>query len=171
MKKNSLPSIHAVALSICNCGVLIRGASRIGKTDLALELVKNGHKLIADDAVMLDIRNSKINLICDKANRQFIYLRDIGFVNLDDLYGKKSSLNKKRLKLIIDLVKQSTHQLDIEFEQLELTPKLSIPKFTFNYNSTRPNALIVELIVRLFKSKNNLHRFIRKHQKLLNKGA
>ena len=96
--------MHGVLVDIYGEGVLITGASGIGKSETALELIKRGHRLIADDAV----ENKKIadrRLIgsCPEIIRYLIELRGIGIINVKELFGVGSVKDHKTVDLVIKL--------------------------------------------------------------------
>ena len=95
---------HGVLIEIYGEGVLIVGESGVGKSETAIELVKRGHRLVADDAVEIK-RVSAISLVGSSPEniRHFIELRGIGIVNVRRLYGMGSIKNSERIDLVVKL--------------------------------------------------------------------
>lgn len=105
--KNSLaPRItrHGVLLEIYGEGVLLLGESGIGKSETAIELVKRGHRLIADDAV--EIKRTDMKSLVGTAPaliRHYIELRGIGVVDVRQLFGMGAVKEQQNIDLIINL--------------------------------------------------------------------
>lgn len=96
--------LHGVLVDIYGEGVLITGASGIGKSETALELIKRGHRLIADDAVEIKkIADRRLIGSCPEIIRYLIELRGIGIINVKELFGVGSVKDHKTVDLIIKL--------------------------------------------------------------------
>ena len=96
--------MHGVLVDIYGEGVLITGASGIGKSETALELIKRGHRLIADDAVEIKkIADRRLIGSCPEIIRYLIELRGIGIINVKELYGVGSVKDQKTVALVIRL--------------------------------------------------------------------
>ena len=96
--------MHGVLVDIYGEGVLITGASGIGKSETALELIKRGHRLIADDAVEIKkIADRRLIGSCPEIIRYLIELRGIGIINVKELYGVGSVKDHKTVDLVIRL--------------------------------------------------------------------
>lgn len=97
-------TIHGVLVDIYGEGVLITGESGIGKSETALELIKRGHRLVADDAV--EIKKVSQNTLvgsCPEVIRYFIELRGIGIINVKKMFGVQSVKDTQGIDLIIKL--------------------------------------------------------------------
>lgn len=96
--------IHGVLVDVFGEGVLITGESGIGKSEAALELIKRGHRLVADDAVELR-RVSEERLIgsAPAVTRHFIELRGIGIVDVKTLFGVESVKDEQNVDMVIRL--------------------------------------------------------------------
>lgn len=96
--------MHGVLLDIYGEGVLIIGESGIGKSETALELIKRGHRLIADDAVEIKkIADRRLIGTCPELIRYLIELRGIGIINVKELFGISAVKQEKAIDLIIRL--------------------------------------------------------------------
>ncbi len=97
-------TIHGVLVDIYGEGVLIMGESGIGKSETALELIKRGHRLVADDAVEIK-RVSQQTLIgsCPEIIRYFIELRGIGIIDIKQMFGVESIKATQSIDLVIKL--------------------------------------------------------------------
>jgi HPr kinase/phosphorylase len=97
-------SLHGTLLDVSGVGVLIRGKSGLGKSEVALELVRRGHQLVADDRV--DIYQREIGVIVGEAPellRKYLEIRGIGIVNVVKMFGARAYKENKKIMLVIDL--------------------------------------------------------------------
>jgi HPr kinase/phosphorylase len=97
-------SLHGTLVDISGVGVLIRGKSGLGKSEVALELVRRGHQLVADDRV--DIYQRELGVVVGEAPellREYLEIRGIGIVNVVKLFGAKAYKENKKIMLVIDL--------------------------------------------------------------------
>ena len=99
-------SLHGTLVDISGVGVLIRGKSGLGKSEVALELVRRGHQLVADDRV--DIYQRELGIIVGEAPdllKEYLEIRGIGIVNVVKLFGAKAYKETKKIMLVVDLEK------------------------------------------------------------------
>ncbi|RMH52891.1 MAG: HPr(Ser) kinase/phosphatase [Zetaproteobacteria bacterium] len=96
---------HGVYLDIFGLGVLLIGASGIGKSEIGLELVARGHRLIADDVVQLAREGADVLVgRSPEALRGFMEIRGMGVIDIRSLFGAGSVTPTKRLQLVVELV-------------------------------------------------------------------
>ena len=103
---------HGVLMEVCGEGMLILGESGVGKSETAVELIKRGHRLVADDAV--EIRKvSNISLVGSSPEniRHFLELRGIGIVNARRLFGMGSVKVTEKIDLIVELEPWDTEKV------------------------------------------------------------
>jgi len=111
-------SIHGTLVDINGVGVLIRGKSGIGKSEVALELVRRGHQLVADDRV--DVYESTEGIIVGEAPailQKYLEIRGIGIVNVVQLFGASAFKESKRIMVIVDLL---TFENTVDYDRLGL---------------------------------------------------
>jgi HPr kinase/phosphorylase len=97
-------TLHGVFMEVMGIGVLITGSSGVGKSELALELLSRGHRLIADDAPeFARIAPDIISGTCPKALRDFLEVRGLGLLNVRALFGDSAIKSSKYLRLIVHL--------------------------------------------------------------------
>lgn len=97
-------SMHGVLVDIYGEGVLIMGESGIGKSEAALELVRRGHRLVADDAVEIKkVSGTTLLGSAPEVIRHFIEVRGIGIVDIKQIFGVGSVKQMKNIDLIIKL--------------------------------------------------------------------
>jgi len=96
---------HGVYMDIFGLGVLITGASGIGKSEIGLELISRGHRLIADDMVEFSRESPQVAVgRSPDALRYHMEIRGLGILNIRDLYGAAAITDTKRLSLMVELV-------------------------------------------------------------------
>lgn len=96
--------LHGVFLEVSGIGVLITGAPSAGKSELALELITRGHRLIADDALeVFAVSPDTLEGRCPSLLLDFMEVRGLGVLNVRRLFGDTAVKQKKNLKLIIHL--------------------------------------------------------------------
>lgn len=119
--KNALaPRItrHGVLVEVYGEGILITGESGIGKSETAVELLKRGHRLIADDAV--EIKKISSNQLMGSAPeliRNYIELRGIGVINVAKLFGMAAIKDENIINLVVNIVPWES---DTEYDRLGL---------------------------------------------------
>ena len=113
--------MHGVLVDIYGEGVLITGASGIGKGETALELIKRGHRLIADDAVEIKkIADRRLIGSCPELIRYLIELRGIGIINVKELFGVGSVKDQKTVDMVIRLEVWDGGNNGVSFDRLGL---------------------------------------------------
>ncbi|MDR0404460.1 MAG: HPr(Ser) kinase/phosphatase [Oscillospiraceae bacterium] len=97
-------SRHGVLVEVCGEGLLITGDSGIGKSETAVELIKRGHRLIADDAVEIRKVSNKTLIGSSPSNiRYFVELRGIGIVNTRSIFGTGSVKGTGKIDVVVQL--------------------------------------------------------------------
>ena len=114
-------TIHGVLVDVYGEGLLITGESGIGKSEVALELIHRGHRLVSDDVVEIK-RVSKKSLIgtSPEVTRFFIELRGIGIIDVKNLYGVESVKMEQEINLVIQL---EDWNKDADYDRLGLEEK------------------------------------------------
>ena len=140
---------HGVLIEVYGEGILILGESGVGKSETALELVKRGHRLVADDVV--EIRKVSDKSLVGTAPdiiRHFIEIRGIGILDVKNLYGVGSVKVTENINLVINLEvwdeKKSYDRLGLVEEYTEILD-LSIPSLKIPVRPGRNLAIIVEV--------------------------
>lgn len=117
--------IHGVLLDVYGVGVLIIGDSGVGKSETALEMIKRGHRFVADDAVEIR-RVSHATLVgsCPKNIQYFLELRGIGIIDVQRMYGVESVRATQVIDLIIKLEmwddRREYDRIGLIYEQMEI---------------------------------------------------
>ncbi len=140
---------HGVLVEVYGEGVLLVGDSGIGKSEAAVELLKRGHRLIADDAV--EIKKVSTHSILGTAPdliRNYIELRGIGIVNVAKLFGIGAIKQDNEINLVVNIVPWNTHEdydrLGLEDQYTEILG-VKIPMNTIPITPGRNLAMILEV--------------------------
>lgn len=99
-----MTTIHGVLVDVYGIGVLLTGGSGVGKSETALELVKRGHRLVADDLV--EIREVSKNVLIGNAPKlieHMLEIRGVGIIDMMNLFGASAVKSDKRIVLVIHL--------------------------------------------------------------------
>lgn len=96
-------TLHGVFVRVLGVGVLLTGASGVGKSELALELITRGHQLVGDDAVDFILHRQRLIGRAPRLLRGFIEARSLGILNIRRLYGAQSIAGRCELALILRL--------------------------------------------------------------------
>lgn len=96
-------SLHGVLVEIFGLGTLIIGESAIGKSEAALDLVLRGHKLVADDMVILEKTNNEISGHATDMGADLLQIRGLGIIDIRALYGESATVNSCRIGLVVEL--------------------------------------------------------------------
>ncbi|MDI2589343.1 HPr(Ser) kinase/phosphatase [Psychrobacillus sp. NEAU-3TGS] len=110
-------AIHGVCVNVAGIGILLRGKSGVGKSETAHILIGRGHRLVADDIVVLKKLSPQTLLGShNEKNKEFLALRSIGLLNVVRLYGRAAFQDETRIALDIELTKWEDNTLNNELE-------------------------------------------------------
>lgn len=147
-------SLHGGLLSIYGKGVLIRGESGLGKSEIALELVKRGHSLIADDRVDCYRIHNKIIGTAPELLKGMLEIRGIGIIDVARMFGVSSVLPKQEVQFQVSLEpwdqNKTYDRVGIEDRQYENILGVDIPKIIVPIREGRSMAVIIESAVTNF---------------------
>ena len=140
---------HGVLVEVYGEGVLILGESGVGKSETAIELVKRGHRLIADDAVELRrVSNRSIVGQSPENIRHFVELRGIGIINVRRIFGMGAVKLSEKVNLVIKLEQWQAGKVystvDVENETTTILD-VEIPVVTIPVKPGRNLAIIIEV--------------------------
>ena len=140
---------HGVLVEVYGEGVLILGDSGIGKSETAIELVKRGHRLIADDAVEIKrVSNQTLVGTAPDLIRYYIELRGIGIVDVRRLFGMGAVKATERIDLVIKLESWAPDKLYDRFgldEETENILGIGVPAITIPVHHGRNLAVVIEI--------------------------
>ena len=150
-------TIHGVLVDVYGVGMLITGGSGIGKSETALELVKRGHRLIADDAVEIrQTSDGKLTGTAPELIRHLLEIRGLGIINVMTLFGAGAVRTQKRIGLVIRL---ENWQQDKQYDRLGLDEEktqiieTNVPLVTIPVRPGRNLAVIIEVAAMNFRLK------------------
>lgn len=150
-------AIHGVLVDIYGVGILIRGKSGIGKSETALELVKRGHRLVADDSV--EIRQEDYDVLIGSSPpliKHLLEIRGLGIIDVMSLFGAGSVINSKKISLIINLElwnqKAAYDRIGLDEDKMRIMD-VDIPIATIPIRPGRNLAVIIEVAAMNFRLK------------------
>ena len=105
-------TLHGVFMEVFSVGMLITGDPSVGKSELALELVARGHRLVADDApIFAKTSPDVLSGRCPDILRDFLEVRGLGILNIRAMFGDSAIKQNRNLRLILKLVPMSEEQM------------------------------------------------------------
>ena len=144
-------SIHGVLMQVYGRGVLITGESGIGKSEIALELVKKGHILVADDRVDVFRAHNRIFGEAPELLRNMLELRGVDVINVVDMFGVMAATDRSSIECIVELKRWTQ---DNDFDRLGLNNSetetifgIELPKMVIPVREGRSIAAIIEATV------------------------
>lgn len=150
-------AVHGVLVDIYGVGVLITGKSGVGKSETALELVKRGHRLVADDCV--EIRQEDENTLVGSSPElieHLLEIRGLGIINVMTLFGAGAVRSFKRISIVMDL---ETWDQNKQYDRLGLDEEtkkiidIDVPMLTIPVRPGRNLAVIIEVAAMNFRLK------------------
>ncbi len=150
-------AVHGVLVDIYGIGVLITGKSGVGKSETALELVKRGHRLIADDCV--EIRQEDQDTLVGTSPElieHLLEIRGLGIINVMTLFGAGAVRSNKKITLVINLEiwdsKKQYDRLGLDEEKMKIIDT-EVTKLTIPVRPGRNLAVIIEVAAMNFRLK------------------
>jgi len=95
--------VHGSMVDVYGIGILIAGKSGIGKSEVALDLVERGHRLVADDVVMLTKKSNVLMTSATEMNKHFMEIRGLGIIDVISMFGIRAIRYQKRLEVVLEL--------------------------------------------------------------------
>ena len=174
-------SFHGVFLEVQGFGVLIKGNPAIGKSELALELISRGHRLVADDIIdFYRVSPDRLEGRCPALLQDFLEVRGLGILNIRELFGDNAVKPTKPLDLIIQLEMAETLQPQL-LDRLEIKSRqekilgVKVPKVMIPVAAGRNIAVLVEVAVRnhilLLRGVNGTKQFMHRQQREMTRAA
>ena len=171
-------TLHGVFMEIYSIGVLITGEAGSGKSELALELLSRGHRLVADDAPeFTQIAPDVLDGTCPELLQDLLEVRGLGVLNVREMFGDTAVKKNKYLRLIVHLTKPMTEPSPHGYERLtgdsgtRHVLDLDVPLITLPVMPGRNLAVLTEAATRLHilrtKGIDPAAMFIARHSNLL----
>lgn len=165
-------TIHGVLMEINGVGVLITGKSGIGKSETAVELIKRGHLLVADDAVQIKrLGHEALVGTAPEIIRYMIEVRGIGIMDIKSLFGMGAIKEKTSINLIVNL---EEWEFDKHYDRLGLDEKkreilgMKVEEVVIPVKTARNIALLIEVAARNYRQKEMGYHAAREFEKRLN---
>ena len=164
--------LHGVFLEVSGLGVLLTGDPAVGKSELALELITRGHRLVADDVLeVFAVSPDTLEGRCPTLLQDFMEVRGLGVLNIRRLFGESAVKHKKNIKLIIHLtLAEQWHEVD----RLDMLASdchilgIAVPEVRVPVAVGRNLAVLVEVAVRnhilKFRGINPTEEFIERQR-------
>ena len=162
---------HGVLVDVYGVGIMITGESGVGKSEAALELVKRGHRLVADDVV--DIRRvSDVRLVGESPEmvRHFMEIRGIGIIDISTMYGIGAVIRSKSIDMVVHL---ELWQEGKEYDRLGLNDEdtdilgVRVRKLVLPIRPGRNVAIVLEVAARNLRLKEQGYNAARELDKRL----
>ncbi|HWS02224.1 MAG TPA: HPr(Ser) kinase/phosphatase [Gammaproteobacteria bacterium] len=174
-------TLHGVFMEVIGSGVLITGDPSVGKSELALELVSRGHRLIADDSPEFSrVAPEEISGTCPELLRDFLEVRGLGILNIRAMFGDSAIKQTKYLRLVIHLEKMGVEQIK-DIDRLRGSRRtreilgVQVPEITLPVAPGRNLAVMVEAAARTHilarKGYDASQVFIERQQRQIEKNA
>lgn len=150
-------TVHGVLMDVFGAGILLTGSSGVGKSETAMELIKRGHRLVADDSVLIKRIDRELVGTAPEQIRYFMELRGIGIINVKNMYGSGSILEEKEVELVMEL---ETWRRDKEYDRIggeqnfEEILGIKVPKLIVPVSPGRNLAILIEVAARNQRLKN-----------------
>lgn len=146
-----IQTLHGVLLEVYGHGALITGESAIGKSEIALELIRRGHVLVADDRVDVYRAHNTIYGEAPEILKNLLELRGVGILNIQKMFGFMSTSDRCEVECVINLKHQ---EYDDEFDRLGLDNQMvesifgvDIPKIELPVSEGRSIAVVIEAAI------------------------
>ena len=144
-------TMHGVLMDVFGSGILLTGNSGVGKSETAMELIKRGHRLVADDSVLIKRVENELVGTAPERIRYFMELRGIGIINVKNMYGSGSVLGEKEIGLVFEM---EPWRRDKEYDRIggeknfEDILGIKVPKLTVPVSPGRNLAILIEVAAR-----------------------
>lgn len=147
-------TLHGVFLEVAGIGLLVTGDASAGKSELALELISRGHRLIADDSPeFARIAPDLVSGTCPEVLQDFLEVRGLGIINVRTMFGDSAIKQSKYLRMIIHLAQMTDEELG-SIDRLKGSREtrdilgVPIPQVTLPVGPGRNLAVLVEVAAR-----------------------
>lgn len=150
-------SLHGVLMNIYGTGVLITGESGLGKSEVALELIRRGHILISDDRVDVKRVSTHIQGYAPYLLKGFLEIRGIGIIDVMRMFGSSAIMDKSSVDLVIHFEQYDPNKeytrVGIEVNLYKDILGIKVPQMTIPVTAGRSMGVILESAVSQFKLK------------------
>lgn len=149
-------TLHGVCLEVFGVGILLKGKSSIGKSETALELINRGHRLIADDAVIIKRVEGGLKATCPELTQHLMEIRGIGILDIKHLFGVGSIRLEQFIELVIELEEwdedKEYDRIGVDDEYMEILG-MRVPMVTIPVRPGRNISAIIEIAAKNYRQK------------------
>lgn len=149
-------TIHGVCLEVFGVGVLIKGKSGIGKSETSLELINRGHRLVADDAVIIKRVDNGLKATCPELTQHLMEIRGIGILDIKHLFGVGSIRIEQFVEIVIELElwdeNKEYDRIGIDEEYTEILG-IKVPTVVIPVRPGRNISAIIEIAAKNYRQK------------------
>ncbi len=143
-------SFHGSLADVFGVGLLFTGASGIGKSECVLDLVERGHRLVADDLVLVTRRGNDVLIgRGHHLQRHVMEIRGVGLIDISHIFGVRAVRQQKRIEVVVQLVEWTEHAVadrtGLDGESTDILG-VSLPKITVYLNPGKNITVIAEVI-------------------------
>ncbi|MBK9516033.1 MAG: HPr kinase/phosphorylase [Anaeromyxobacter sp.] len=166
-------SMHGVLLDVFGVGILLLGKSGIGKSEIALDLIMRGHRLVADDIV--DVKRKSPEAVVGAGSeiiKHHMEIRGLGIINIKDLFGVAAIRERKKVEIVLELVEWDPA---VEYDRLGVEDRkyrildVEVPMLVVPVRPGRNMTTIIEVAARNHLLKQQGHHSAREFQERLNR--
>ncbi|KAK1548177.1 hypothetical protein Q3G72_009544 [Acer saccharum] len=165
-------SVHGVLVDAFGVGVLLTGQSGIGKSECALDLIMRGHRLVADDVVVVRQQDRELIGMSSPLTKHHMEVRGLGIINVRDLFGAACASEKKRVDMVVEML-EWTREADYDRlgidDNFETILSVAIARVRLPIRPGRNVASIVEVAARNYLLKMQGHHSAREFARQLEK--
>ena len=169
-------TLHGVCLEVFGVGVLLRGKSSIGKSEAALELINRGHRLVADDAVIIKRVEGGLKATCPELTRHLMEIRGIGILDIQHLFGVGSIRLEQFVELVVELEEWDENKeydrIGVDDEFMEILSE-KVPMVILPVRPGRNISAIIEIAAKNYRQKllgyNPLETYNKKFRNMIRK--
>ena len=172
-----MQTVHGVLVDVLGSGILITGSSGVGKSEAALELIRRGHRLVADDVVRIKrVSDTRLTGEAPELVRHLMEIRGVGIIDVSVMYGIGAVISSKSIDMQIHL---EMWQQGKEYDRLGLSEEYTeilgvrVPKLVMPIRPGRNVAVVLEAAVSNFRLKqqgyNAAEEIVRRQMELMNK--
>ncbi len=143
-------TLHGSLADVAGVGLLFTGASGIGKSECVLDLVERGHRLVADDLVLVTRRGNDVLIgRGHHLQRHVMEIRGVGLIDISHIFGVRAVRQQKRIEVVVQLVEWSEHSVaertGLDGESTDILG-VTLPKITVYLNPGKNITVIAEVI-------------------------
>jgi Serine kinase of the HPr protein, regulates carbohydrate metabolism len=165
---------HGVMVDVFGVGILLKGKSAIGKSECAIELIRRGHRFIADDLIAIKLYPPD-SLLAEPPRKElkfYLEIKGVGVVHIPSIYGVQAVKDSANLECVVEFVPSEEFKYDPagEVEKVEYLG-ISVPKFKLPITPGKNMAVLVESVALVYKTGNlSSERFKEELKKVILKG-